>query len=158
MELNRSSSQPSVLKKTVGNSERNKENRRQFRCDLRWLNKELEWTTVDRLPNRLLTRANVEKKSVIWTSEAWEINWNRFPITEGIVQLPRGSARAKKVAKQQIGVTFHSRARDEVIFSHPSRKLFFSPRSFQYSIFQFPQFWKKNFGGPLARATSLYIR
>ncbi len=30
------------LKNTVGNAERNKENRRQFRCDLRWLSKELE--------------------------------------------------------------------------------------------------------------------
>ena len=90
-----------------------------------------------RLPNSFFTRADVEKKSVIWTCEAWEINWNRFPITEGMVQLPRGSARARKVAKQQIGVTFNSRPRDDVIFSHKSRNsfFFFSPRSFQFSIF-----------------------
>ncbi len=119
----------------MGNAEKSKENRKQFRCDLRLLNKEIEW----RLPNSLFTRTDVEKKSVIWTSEAWEINWNRFPITEGMVQLPRGSARARKVAKQQIDVTFNSRARDEVIFSHKSRFffLFFSPRSFQFSIFSF---------------------
>ena len=51
-----------------------------------------------------------------------EINWSRFLITEGMVQLPRGSARVRKVAKQQISVTYNSRARDEVKFSHKSRK------------------------------------
>ena len=52
--------------------------------------------------------------------------------------IPRGSARGRKVAKQQISVTINSRARDEVLFSHKSRKcifLFFGPRSFQFSVF-----------------------
>ncbi len=70
------------------------------------------------------------KKSVIWASEAWEINWIRFPTTEGMVQLPRGSTRARKVAKQQISVNFNSRARNEMKFSH---FLFVSPCSFQFS-------------------------
>ena len=61
------------------------------------------------------------KKSVIWASEAWEINWIRFPTTDGMVQLPRGSTRARKVAEQQISVNFSSRARDEVKFSANSR-------------------------------------
>ena len=39
-----------------------------------------------------------------------------------MAQLPRGSTRARKVAKQQISVTYNSRARDEVKFSHKSRK------------------------------------
>ena len=56
MELNSKS-----WKKTVGNAERNKENRKQFRCDLRWLNKEFEWLTVARLPSRLLTSGCGEK-------------------------------------------------------------------------------------------------
>ena len=120
------------------------------------VNKELEWPTVARLPNRFFTRSDVEKKSVTWTCEAWEINWNRFPITEGMVQLPRGSAQARKVVKQQIGVTFHSKPQDEVIFSHKSRNsffLFFSPRSFQFSIFSISSILKKNqwpaYAGPL---------
>ena len=36
--------------------------------------------------------------------------------------------------------------------------MFFSPRSFQFSIFSISSILKKNFSGPLARATSLYIR
>ena len=91
-----------------------------------------------RLPKRLFTRADVEKKSVIWTCEAWEINWNRFPITEGMVQLPRGSAQARKVVKQQIGVTFNSRIMKWYFLTNQENTffLFFGPRSFQFfSIF-----------------------
>ena len=100
------------------------------------------------------------KKSVVWASEAWEINWIRFPTTEGMVQLPRGSTRARKVAKQQIGVTVNSRARDGVIFSQIKKMYFFVFGSTFLSIFiffQFLQFEKKNCG-TIARATSLYIR
>ena len=75
------------------------------------------------------------KKSVTWTSEAREINWSRFPTTEGMVQLPRGSIRARKVAKQQSGVTFNSRARDEVIFSNISSNFFLVSVPFNFHIF-----------------------
>ena len=40
-------------------------------------------------------------------------------------EIPRGSARARKVAKQQIGVTVNSRARDGVIFSQIKKMYFF---------------------------------
>ena len=82
----------------------------------------------------------------VWTIEGWEINWSRLPITEGMVQLPRGSARARKVAKQQIGVTFNSRAQDGVIFSHKSRKTFFcflARVPFNFEFVQFLQLLKK---------------
>ena len=35
------------------------------------------------------------EKREIWASEAWKINESRFPTTEGMVQLPRGSAQAR---------------------------------------------------------------
>ncbi len=60
--------------------------------------------------------------------------------------IPRGSARARKVAKQQIGVTVNSGARDEVLFSHKSRKCyfcFFGPRSSQFSFFSISSILKK---------------
>ena len=63
-----------------------------------------------------------------------------------MVQLPRGSARARKVAKQQIGVTFNSRAQDGVIFSHKSRKTFFcflARVPFNFEFVQFLQLLKK---------------
>ena len=50
------------------------------------------------------------------------------------------------MAKQQIGVTVNSKARDEVLFSHKSRKCyfcFFGPRSSQFSFFSISSILKK---------------
>ena len=90
-----------MLKKTVGNAERNKENRRQFRCDLRWLSKELEWPTVARLPIRLFTRADVEKKVFFGRLKHERSTEFAFPPLKGwcnflVGQLERGKWKNSK--------------------------------------------------------------
>ena len=77
-----------------------------------------------RLPSRLFTRADVEKKCYLdERSMRDQLKSLSHHWRDG--EIPRGSARAREVAKQQIGVTDNSRAPDWVLFPHKSRKCIF---------------------------------
>ena len=147
------------LEKTVGNAERNNENRKQFRCHLRWLSQEIEWPTVARLPSSLFTRADVKKKSATWTSEAWDINWSRFPTTEEMVKFHVGQPERGQWQNSKLVLLLTVEPEMKCYFlTKIFLFVFFGRRSFQFSFFQFLKFWKVNFCGTLARVTSLYIR